>query len=515
MDDAREPGLSRRDVLRLAGGALVLAACDSGSTAKPSLTPTPTATPSTASPSATAGLRWSDLQARMKGQLLLPGAGGYDRARLTANPRYDGLRPAAVARCTSAADVAAVVTFAREQRLAFSVRSGGHSYAGYSTGPDLVLDLSAMGGAVVSGSSMRVGAGARLVDVYTAAADRGRGIAAGSCPTVAFGGLTLGGGVGVLSRAWGLTCDAVTSYELVTADGQVREVSASSDPDLLWAGKGGGGGSFGVVTSFTTTTRPATPLTLSAVHWPWSVAAHVVDAWQHWGPVTDPRCWSTCKLHAGGGAAPTVLVAGTWIGGGLDAVLAPLIAAVGTAPSSRSSRLHSYLDAMLTEAGCSGAGCHLPPAGSLVREPLAATSHVPAGTMSAAATQALVGAVEGAAGTAGLHQVTASLDALGGAVAQVGAADTAFVHRTSPYTVQYTATWTDPALPGTRFDTVVRGMRAAMTPYFGPGAYVNYCDAALPDWEQAYWGANYARLQAVKRAVDPDAVFTFAQSVRP
>ena len=119
------------------------------------------------------------------------------------------------------------------------------------------------------------------------------------------------------------------------------------------------------------TTRAAPALTLWAIHWPWSAAADVVDAWQHWGPVTDARCWSTCKLHAGGGAAPTVLVAGTMIGGGLDAVLAPLISAVGTAPSSRSSRLHSYLDAMLTEAGCSGpaATCHRPAASRASRSP--------------------------------------------------------------------------------------------------------------------------------------------------
>ena len=227
MDDAR--ALSRRDVLRLGGAALVLAACDSGSAPRPT-TASPVPSTPTPTPSASPTLRWADLQARMTGQLLLPGASGYDTARLSANPRYDGTRPAAVARCMSAADVAAVVTFAREQRLAFSVRSGGHSYAGYSTGTDLVLDLSAMGGAHVAGSSMRVGAGARLVDVYGAAAAAGRGIAAGSCPTVGVAGLTLGGGVGVLSRAWGLTCDAVTSYQLVTADGRVREVTAATDP---------------------------------------------------------------------------------------------------------------------------------------------------------------------------------------------------------------------------------------------------------------------------------------------
>ena len=92
-------------------------------------------------------------------------------------------------------------------------------------------------------------------------------------------------------------------------------------------------------------------------------------------------------------------------------------------------------------------------------------------------------------------------------------AATAFVHRAAPFTIQYTATWSDPGLPGSRFDAAARGMRARMTPYLGNGAYVNYCDASLTGWQQAYWGSNYARLQSVKAAIDPEGLFDFPQAV--
>jgi FAD/FMN-containing dehydrogenase len=514
--------LSRRDLLRLAAAgaaAGLLGGCDSHSRPVPTPSiPTASAVTPSPGPSSPPSPAWADLQKRMSGRLLLPGQSGYEAGRLSANPRYDSIRPAAIAQCSGAGDVAAVIAFARDERLPFSMRSGGHSYAGWSTGPGLVLDVSAMSSVIpdVRAGTARVGAGARLVDVYSGLARAGLGIAAGSCPSVGLAGLTLGGGVGVLSRSWGLTCDAISSYQLVTADGRVREIDSHSDPDLIWAARGGGGGSFGVVTGLTLATRPAMELTLWAIHWAWRSATEVVDAWQHWGPTTDQRCWSTCKLHVGGGTVSTVLVAGTWSGpdSGLGAALAPLISAVGSAPTSRSSRRHSYLDAMLTEAGCSGAGCPLPPVGGLQREPLAATSHVPSTTMSSAGVRTLVAAVEAVAGTPGLHQATASLDALGGAVAHVDAAATAFVHRAAPFTVQYTATWTAPSLPGSRFDAVVRDMRAKMVPHLGNGAYVNYCDASLTDWEGAYWGANYPRLQAIKRTADPDGAFTFPQVVQ-
>ena len=524
MGDPRE--FTRRTLLRAAaGGAGVtfLGGCTAGAT-RPSATPATSTTGPSITHSASAGATtgrpaWADLQARMTGRVHLPGRAGYDAARLSANPRYDRLRPAAVASCENPSDVAAAVAFARDSSVPFTVRSGGHSYTGASTGPHLVVDVSAMNQVHVDPRTgwVRIGAGARLVDVYAAVARAGRAIAAGSCPSVGATGLTLGGGVGVLARNWGLTCDQLVSYDMVTADAAMRTVDAIREPDLLWAGRGGGGGSFGAVTQLTLQTRPAPDLTVFAMYWPWSAAAEVVQAWQQWGPTTDVRCWSTCKVQAGPGRQPAVLVAGVW--NGPDASLAPVLGAltgsVGAGTTWRSTRRHGYLDAMLIEAGCQGAGCHLPPAGSLVREPLAATSHVPSAQMSSRAVSTLVSAVESAAGTPGLHLVTASLDALGGAVAARPAPSTAFVHRAAPFTVQYTATWTQPALPGSRFDTVVRGLRATMTPYLGTGAYVNYCDAALPGWQDAYWGSNYSRLQAIKRAVDPHDLFNGPQSVRP
>jgi FAD binding domain/Berberine and berberine like len=518
---------TRRALLRAAvagAGAGVLGGCTSssahvGATTSGTVTPaasTPAATPAT---TATGRPNWTGLQAWMTGRVYVPGSSGYDAARLTANPRYDGLRPAAVARCATPADVATAVSFARDASVPFTVRSGGHSYTGASTGAGLVVDVSAMNQVRVDPVTGRVkiGAGARLVDVYTAVAGAGRAVAAGSCPSVGVTGLTLGGGVGVLTRDWGLTCDQMISYDLVTADGTVRTVDAGSDPDLFWAGQGGAGGSFGAVTALTLQTRPAPDLTLFAMGWPWQAAAEVVQAWQRWGPTTDPRCWSTCKVQAGPGRAPTVLVAGVWNGpdASLGPVLSALLGSVGAGTIWRSSSRHHYLDAMLVEAGCQGADCHLPPAGTLVREPLAATSHMPTAVMSPMAASTMVSAVEQAAQTAGLHVVTASLDALGGTVASLPAASTAFVHRLSPFSVQYTATWMRAEVPGSRFDSVVRGMREAMTPYLGTGAYVNYCDSALDGWQDAYWGANYARLQSVKRAVDPHELFNGPQSVRP
>jgi FAD/FMN-containing dehydrogenase len=523
-----EPGaFTRRTLLRVVvagAGATVLGGCTSGGGRPSGTTSTAAAGPSTPSPPTPVPTKpgppvWADLQARMTGRVYLPGRSGYDAARLSANPRYDTLRPAAVARCSTPADVAAAVAFVRDASVPFSVRAGGHSYTGASTGPGLVVDVSAMNRVAVDPVTqlVRIGAGARLVDVYTALAASGRAIAAGSCPSVGATGLTLGGGVGVLTRDWGLTCDQLVSYDLVTADATIRTVDAAREPDLLWAGRGGGGGSFGAVTALTLQTRPAPDLTLFTLIWPWSAAAEVVQAWQHWGPTTDSRCWSTCKVQAGPGRAPTVLVAGVWNGpdASLGSVLAPLLSAVAAGTTWRGSGRHRYLDAMLLEAGCTGPSCHLPPAGTLVREPLAATSHVPVAMMGAAAVDRLVSAVETASDTAGLHVVTASLDALGGQVAATPAASTAFVHRAAPFTVQYTATWTRPDLASSRFDTVVRGLRDAMTPYLGTGAYVNYCDASLLGWQDAYWGANYPRLQAVKRAVDPHDLFTGPQSVRP
>src|SRR5262249_30296381 len=254
--------------------------------------PAVTATPTVTTPATPAAPDWAGLAGRLQGRLLRPGKGGYAAAARVYNPRFDATaHPAAVARCASDRDVAQCVRFAADSGVPFALRSGGHSYPGWSTGPGLVIDVSGLGTVTVDRASgtARIGAGAQMATVYAALATRGVGIAAGSCATVGIAGLTLGGGVGVLTRAWGLTCDSVRELDVVTADGTLRHVDATHDPDLFWALRGGGGGSLGAVTSFTLATRPAPTVSTFYLAWSWSHAAAVLDAWQHFMAGADPR----------------------------------------------------------------------------------------------------------------------------------------------------------------------------------------------------------------------------------
>jgi FAD/FMN-containing dehydrogenase len=461
----------------------------------------------------------SSLGSKLKGTLFLPGKAGYEAARLSENPRFDAARPLGVARVASAADVAASLRFARDNGVPLALRSGGHSYAGYSSGGGagtglpaaLVVDVRALNSVKVSGGSVTVGAGAALAPVYAALAAKGRGIAGGSCATVGVAGLTLGGGVGVLTRAHGLTCDALTSAQIVTADGRVRTVDAARDPELFWALRGGGGGHLGVVTSLTLSTFAAPSIKSFFYQWPVSAAASVIAAWQEWAPTADARLWSTLKV-LGGAAHPSgavVMLSGTWVGAGAPPVAAFL--AKVPRPGVSSARTRTYGQAMAGYAGCAAmpvGQCHTGAGGALQREAFAATSHVAYRGLKASEVAVLVEHVRSASSR--LKEVGISIDALGGAVGRVAPGATAFVHRKAIATVQYTATYTgNRAAEAAAF---VGGFRAAMTPAWGEHAYVNYADPTLKRSSVAYFGANAPRLAAVRRRYDPDGLFTQPQA---
>lgn len=518
-------GPTRRAFLGGAGGlglAAALAACTGHTSGHGS----PSTTAASPSPSATSGKpSLASLSQQLSTPLILPGNSAYASTAQLYNPRFDASsHPAAIARCASTDDVVACVRFAAAGGAPLALRNGGHSYGGWSSGPGLVVDVRPMSTVTVDTASgtARIGAGAQLIDVYAALAAQGVAIAAGSCPTVGITGLGLAGGVGVLARAWGLTCDLVESVQLVTADGTLREVDATHDPDLFWALRGGGGGSFGAVTALTLAVKPAPQVETFFYSWDISHGPQVLAAWQNWIGGTDRQLWSTCKLLGDppkGTAVATV--SGTWIGpqSSLDAQLAPLLSAIGAGPSSTSKTSQDYAHAMLLEAGCSGqtatqcATSALTPA---KRQPFAATSAILDQPLPAAGISAAVARAQAASGVPGLFEGGISFDSLGGAVADVAASDTAFVHRTALASIQFTATWTsmasspDPA----PFDAYVRAGRSALSQWTGDGAYVGYADASLTDYPSAYWGANYPRLQAVKKQYDPQNLFAFAQSVK-
>lgn len=520
------PAVSRRAML-LAGSAGLLAACSGNGAAPVSrsapVVPTPRLglSPSGATTPVQA-VEWSRLARHVRGSLHRPGSSGYDTARLVQNPRYDDNHPLAVLSVADATDVATAIAFAGDHALPVAIRSGGHSYSGYSAGGapgtgvprSLVLDCRALDAVSLTGSSATIGTGAALATVYDTLGRRGRAIAGGSCATVGIGGLTQGGGVGVLTRAMGLTCDAVSAMQVVTADGSTRRIDADHDPDLFWALRGGGGGHLGVVTSFTLVTRAAPSLHTFYLQWPLTQAVEVIAAWQGWAPHADRRLWSTLKGLGGSShpSGPVLLLSGTWLGpaSALDVQLAGLLNHT-PAPAVRAVRTRSYFDAMMSYAGCAGIPvdrCHTGPGGALDRQAFAATSHVGYDELSGAGITTLLDRVQDAQ-SSGLPEAGISMDALGGRVADLAPDATAFVHRTALMTVQYTATCAP--RQADRAAAYVRRFRASMLPSWGNHAYVNYADQAVANHRTAYFGNNAPRLAAARRTYDPAGFFTQPQ----
>jgi FAD/FMN-containing dehydrogenase len=468
---------------------------------------------------------WADLAGRIGGSLARPGDPRYETVKLTENPRWDAAMPLAVLTASGATDVSAALAFAQKYALPIAVRSGGHSYPGYSAGgaagtgvaPSLVIDLRGIDTITFGpGNRVNIGAGASLAQVYDAVGRRGRALAGGSCATVGIAGLALGGGVGVLVREYGLTCDSLVGVKIVTADGVLHNASADTDSDLFWACRGGGGGHLGVVTSLSFETKSAPTVTMFALSWPFSSAAKVVRAWQAWAPHADSRLWSTLKLLNGPkyGTQPGLFVSGTWLGdpSALPAQFAPFFAAAGR-PATNGSATHSYHDAMMSYADCATiplARCNTGKGGSLERESFGATSHIAYEPLDGAAIQTLISKVVAAGKVPGIREGGISMDALGGAVGKLAPDATAFPHRKALASVQYTATFPDGKDPAP-LDAYVRGFRAAMAPSWGDGAYVNYSDPTLADPAASYFGDNASRLRGIRAQYDPTGVFTQPQ----
>jgi FAD/FMN-containing dehydrogenase len=513
-------------------------ACSGGSTGKPTggvspgdratiPSPRPSRAPATAAPPGGAP-SWGALQKGLDGDLIRPDDAAYKTARQLYNTRFDNLKPAALAYVANEDDIRECLAFARTHRTPVSIRSGGHSYAGWSSGNGrLVIDVSKLDSLEHAASDGIVGAGARLADVYRTLADRGRTIPAGSCPTVGVSGLTLGGGHGVASRAYGLTCDSLTSATVITADGSRLTADAQENKDLFWALRGAGNGNFGVVTELRFRTHPA-PATVSAyLSWPWSKADALLGAWQEWGPEQPDEIWSALHLDATpGGTTPSVSLSAFSLGseGDLQNALDRLADRAGPA-SSVSLRRRSYEEGMLVYAGCSGITeeqCRLPGTtpgrgkeGTLGRETYSAASDFFDRSLSAAGRGALISATEDFTRIPAAHGGgggSISLTALGGATNRVDPLATSFVHRRSRMLAQYIASW-QPDTSGPAQQAWLKNAHGSMRRYASGAAYQNYIDPTLTDWRAAYYGPAADRLTQLKKQYDPDRLFDFPQAL--
>jgi FAD/FMN-containing dehydrogenase len=452
---------------------------------------------------------WKMLANSLQGSLVRPGNPRYPQAHQLYDPRFDAIHPAGIVFAVSADDVKRSIAFARKWHLALTSRSGGHSYAGYSTNRGLVVDVSRMSQVSVdhAARTATVGAGAQLVHLYRRIAGSGLAVPGGTCPSVGVAGLALGGGQGVLGRKLGLTCDAIRQVRMVTADGALLTANGSVNPGLYWASRGGGGGNFGIVTRFVFRARPVSQVTLFSYRWPWSAAGDVLHAWQTWGPQAPDALWSNCHLTATGGPgrSRSVSVAGAFLGPAnpLKQRLASLVHNVGHPPSSTFVQTMSYLDAMLAEAGHGG------------RQSSLAKSEFFGHVLPPAGIHAFLDGVNDRFNSSLGGGGGVLLDAYGGAINRVPPAATAFVHRHQLFLGQFFAN-----LPTNASSTLIQRNRAWLTHFFNQvrpfgsgGAYVNYIDPALKTWQHAYYGSNLARLKRVKKAYDPDNVFHFPQSI--
>ena len=494
--------LERAAALPLVGA---LAACSGSGTPSSSTRATAPAT-STGRPTL------SDLAAQLRGPLLLPGTTHYATASVISNERYSGVHPKAIARAVVEADVAACVRFAARSSLRFTMRCGGHSYAGYSTNAGLVCDVRRLNTISLAPDrrSVTVGAGVLAIDLITALAAHGLAVPTGSCPTVGISGLALGGGVGFAARAMGATCDNILAVRIVTADGRVRVADPSTNADLLWACRGGGGGNFGAVTALTLATHPVSTAAYGFCDFPWSQAVAALAAWQGVAPHGPDGLYLICAIETGT-SAPQVRVFGQLLGGSeaaLRSAMAPITAVAGASLSTGSG---AYLDVQRIWAGCAGesaAACR-----AIKPSRFAARSAYLSTPLGSAGAGTIVRAIE-ARQAAGVGSGAMLLDPYGGALNRVAPDATAFVHRDQLYSAQMLAYWGS-AGQGTAANAWLDGLASGLAPHTSGQAYQNYIDPGLHGWQQAYYATNLPRLQSIKRTWDPDRVFRFRQGIPP
>jgi FAD/FMN-containing dehydrogenase len=437
-----------------------------------------------------------DLQETLDGELFAAGTPGYDTVRRPANVRFRDAHPRVVVRCRSVSDVVAALAHARRAGLHVVPRGGGHCFAGRSSTDGMVLDLSPIDQiAVHHDGTATVGAGARLAQVYAALGRHGRTLPAGCGATVGIAGLTLGGGIGLLGRTHGLTCDRLVAARVVLADGRVVECDDDREPDLFWALRGAGGGQLGVVTSFTFATV-AEPLTTRLEgHWSGSGVPDLLAGWQHWAPAADSGVTANLTVVAEPGRPARVTVFGASL---LDG------------PSTRDllEELNRLTGASVAYDVREGIPFHdlkttfddLDP--RVGPEPeIRIRSEFFSRPTQLSTTAALVTGLGGGTPRAPRQL---SFTAMGGAYNRVAETATAFAHRDEAFLLEHVAEPSDPWLHESWSTAHAEGSGRV---------YPNFPDPDLEEWATAYHGANHDRLVAVKAAVDPDRLFRFPQSL--
>lgn len=438
----------------------------------------------------------------LKGELIRDSDAAYDEARKIWNGMIDR-RPAMIARCQGTDDVVSSLNFAREHGIPLSVRGGGHSLSGNAVCDDgLVIDLSLMKEVRVD-PERRVAVaqgGATLRDLDLKTQEFGLATTGGIVSTTGIAGYTLGGGLGYLMRKHGLASDNLLGVEIVTADGRVLNANERENSDLFWAVRGGGG-NFGVVTSFEYRLHPVDKILFGPVIHPLERAR---DLLRFYGKFME--------------GAPDELQAYAALLAGPEGMRVAAVVAGYVGPIEEGEQVLRPL----REFG--------PPIADQI-QPMAYVDHrglfdayYPPGFRNYWKSSFLTELSDGAIETMVDHfkrapppRPAVALEPLGGAVARVGRDETAFDHRDALFDYIITASWTDPTEDETQKGWV-RGLWKALQPYSSDRVYVNYLEEEKDegaDRVKAAYGRNYDRLAAIKRRYDPENLFRSTQNIRP
>lgn len=443
------------------------------------------------------------------GEVLHPGDDGYGDARTVWNEMIDKY-PAIIAQCTGAADVITAVDFAREHDLLLSVKGGGHNFAGTAVCDDgLVIDLSQMNAVQIDPGTQRarVQGGATWADFDHEAQAFGLATTGGLVSTTGVAGLTLGGGQGYLARKHGLTIDNLVGADVVTADGELVHASEAENPDLFW-GLRGGGGNFGVVTSFEFQLHEIGPEVLAGpIFHPYEDATEALRFYREFtADAPDELACYAMVVHVPPEAPfpsefqgePAVAFAVCYAGPieGAKAVVQPLRdfgdpILDGIQPMPYTALQQSFDD------------------GSPEGYRWYTKSHY-LGGLSDEAIETIVEYTDPLPGP--LTQV--AIEPMGGAISRVERTATAFPHRGAAYSFGIWPGWDDPD----RDDDLIewaRNFHEAMAPHATDGVYANYLDRDEDERIRAAYGENYDRLVEVKHRWDPENLFRMNQNIEP
>jgi FAD/FMN-containing dehydrogenase len=440
-------------------------------------------------------------RAACSGQILEPGDTGYDEVRQVHNGLIDK-RPALIARCQNTADIADAVTFGRDAGLEISVRGGGHNVAGRAvTDGGLMIDVQAMKGIHVDARhrTVRTQAGLTWGEYNRGTHAYGLATTGGVISTTGVAGLTLGGGLGWLMGKYGLSIDNLRSAEIVTADGQIRTASDGDDPDLLWALRGGGG-NFGVVSSFEFEAHPLSTVYGGVIAFDLSDTAKVFDFFREFTADSPDELVTFCGLvHAPDGSGLKIaallichcgpLADGEKAAEQLRRAATPLVDLLGPMP-------YPVLNTLLDAGFPKGARNYWKSAFFKDLSPETVGTLVDCFRRAPSTMSGMI------------------VEHFHGLVTRIDPTATAFPHREPGYNLALAAQW----IEGADDDANIAWARdtfAALSPHMADAAYVNYLGDDDVDRVRAAYGPNWERLVALKRRYDPDNLFRLNQNITP